>query len=143
VTPPAAAAVDRVIEFAAQGNVAVDAVNHGAGQLALVRHLGEDVAPGGHVVVATVVDHDHAARLDIVDVVAHMPFFAVARRPVQHRVGMTGHAELGVAGLNLVALTGNAGTVQRVTQCGAIQRQCAGHKGRGRICSGHEGSVKV
>jgi hypothetical protein len=72
-----------------------------------------------------------------------MPFFTVAHRAVQHRVSMTGHAELSVTGVYLVALAGNAGAIQCIAESGAVQRQRARHKCGGRIWIRHKNSIKV
>jgi hypothetical protein len=58
--------------------------------------------------MATVVDHDHAARFHIVNEVAHMALFTMGCRSIEHGVRMASHSKLGVAGLDLVTLTRNA-----------------------------------
>ena len=91
---PGIAAEDGVAQLQAQGDVAVDAVDDRAGDALAVRHLGQDVAPHGDVVASAVVEHDHAARRHVVDVVAHRAGrragWAVLESP-----GAAGHAELG------------------------------------------------
>src|SRR5437868_3844546 len=68
---PAVPGVNRVAELEGQGRVAVDSVDQGAGNSLDVRDLGEDVAPHGRVLAPAVVQHDHAAGRNVVDVIAH------------------------------------------------------------------------
>ncbi len=125
---PALAAVDRVLQRQAQVLVAVDAVDHGAGDAAAVGDLGQDVAPHGGVFTPAIVQHDHAARGHVVDEVAHGAG-GIGGGAVQDGEGAAGHAEVRIARLQLVALADNAQTVQGIAQGGGVHQGGAGDIG--------------
>ena len=117
---PVVLAEHRVADARAQRHVAAHAVDHGAGDAAAVRDLGQDVAPDGGVVAPAVVEHDHAAGRHVVDVVAHGAG-RVGRRAVEQRPGAAGHAEAAAARLDAVALAGDAELVERVGERGGVE----------------------
>ena len=68
-----AAAIDRVIELQAFLHVAAIAVDHRAADAAVVRDLGQDIAPDGLVLTAAIVDDDDlfllVAKIDSVGLI--------------------------------------------------------------------------
>ena len=108
-----AAAEDRILQLAREVRVAAGAVDHRAGDAPPVSHPGQDVAPHRRVLAAAVVEHDHAPRLDIVDVVADSPG-RLAGGPVQNRERTTGHAETRVERLDVQTLAGDAQSIERI-----------------------------
>jgi hypothetical protein len=117
---PVSAAVNRIAEFTAQGNVTIDAVDHGAGERTPMGDFGQDVAPHRGIFAPFVVQGDHAARRDIIDVIAHR-----ARRhrggAVEQRECAAGHLEIGATGEDTATLTRDGEPVQGVAQSGGVQ----------------------
>jgi len=66
-------AENRIPKLACEAGIATGAVDDGSGDAPPGRHPGQDVTPHGRVLTAAVVEHDDAARLDLVDVVADRP----------------------------------------------------------------------
>ena len=93
--------------------VAARAVDHRAGNAALVGDPGEDVAPHGRILAAAVVQHHHAARQHIVDVIADRAG-RVARGTVENRERAAGQPEAGIERLDVQALAGDAEPIERV-----------------------------
>jgi hypothetical protein len=71
-------------------------------------HFSQDIAPSGHMVMATVINDDDAAWFNIIDEVAHMALLTVGCRSIQHGVSMASHSKLGVASLDLITLASHA-----------------------------------
>ncbi len=125
---PVAAAEHRIVQRAAQGHVAADAVYHRAGDAAAMGDLGQDVAPDGGVQPPAVVDRHHRARRHVVDVVPHRPR-RIGRGAADHGEGAAGHLESRVAAGDSEALADDAEPVQRVAEGGGVERGGAGEVG--------------
>ena len=110
-----AAAEDRVAEREGKMHVAAGAVDYGAGDAALVRDGGQDVAPDGGVLAAAVVEDDDGVRWEIVDVIAYRAG-GRGRGAVEDREGAAGQTEAVVERLNAEALAGDAEAIKGVAE---------------------------
>ena len=90
-------------------------MNDGATQVIAVGHDGEDVPPHGGVEASAVVDDDHAAGRDLVDIVADaLALVTGGHGLVANGVGAAAQGEVAVDGPDAEALPGEAEPVQRV-----------------------------
>jgi hypothetical protein len=71
-------------------------------------HFSEDISPSGHMVMATVINDDDAAWLNIIDEVAHMALLTVGSRSIQNGISVASHSKLGVTSFDLITLASYA-----------------------------------
>ena len=112
--------------------VAARAIDHRAGDAALVRDPRQDVAPHGRILAAAVVQHHHAPRPHIVDVVTNRAG-GIARGAIQDREGAAGQAEAWIERLDVQALPGDAESIERVADRRRIELRGALHIGVVRV----------
>jgi hypothetical protein len=77
-----------------------------------MRDEREDVAPHGRILAAAVVEHDHATRFDVIDVVTNGPRW-LAGWPVENRERPPGQSEAWIERLDVEARTMSAGVTAR------------------------------